>query len=157
MPSFALTPSLMANLLILVYVAMAALRWRLGRQFVSASDRGTTLVFCGCYVIALLALNTTVLSSVTTKPLIAWIGVAAAACGLVVRIAARDGTGRRHTGLLGNLLLWIGVTTASGNLVAALTVAVAMLAATGVLLSAEAAREKNLSVTPVERNGLRDA
>lgn len=151
MPSFALTPTLIANLLILTYAAMEALRWRLGRQSVSASDRGTTLVFCGCYVIALLALNTTILSPVTAKPLITWIGVATATCGLGLRIAAR-GIGRLGQPLLGHLLLWIGVTTASGNLVAALTVAVAMLAATGVLLSAQAAEKKNLPVSPAKHD-----
>lgn len=152
-----LTPSLIADLLILAYVAMETVRWRLGPRSASISDRGTALVFRGGYVIALLALNTTVLSPVTAKPLITWIGVAVAACGLGVRIAARDGTGWRHACRLGKPLLWIGVTTASGNLVAALTVTVAMLAATGVLLSVDAAEEKNLPVIPAEGKELRDA
>lgn len=136
---------------------MAVVRWRSGPQSASSSDRGTALVFRGCYVIALLALNTTVLSPITAKPLVTWIGVAMAACGLGLRIAAPGGTGWRHACRLGNPLFWIGVTTASGNLVAALTVTVAMLAATGVLFSAETAAKKNLSVTRAGRNGLRDA
>lgn len=136
---------------------MAVVRWRSGPQSAFSSDRGTTLVFRGGYVIALLALNTTVLSPVTAKPLIAWIGVVVAACGFSLRITARGSTGWRHACRLGNPLFWIGVTTASGNLVAALTVTVAMLAATGVLFSAETAAEKNLPVTPAGHNGLRDA
>lgn len=142
----------MADLLILAYVAMEVLRWRLAPKSTSVSDRGTTLIFCGCYVIALLALNTAILSSVAAKPLITWIGVAAAVLGLCLRIATHDDTRR-----LGHLLLWIGVTTASGNLVAALTVTVAMLAATGVLLSTEAAERKNFPVAAADSDGLRDA
>ena len=137
-------PWVAADLLLVAFFAVEVLRWRRNWMPVPAANRGTATVFWGCYLVALLALNWDIPSPVALGPEIAWLGVAAAAAGLCARIAATIGAARRgrppegdarHSDRLGRLVLWIGAASASGNAIAALTVAVAMLAATGVLAS----------------------
>jgi hypothetical protein len=110
---------------------------------------GTTPVFWGCYLVTLLALNVPAPAPVTAEPPVGWIGVIAAAGGLARIVAtlaatcsagARPGDTVRLPDSRGNLVFWIGAAAASLNVIAILTVAVAMLAATGVRRSAETAR-----------------
>ena len=55
MTHFSLTPQLIADLLVAAFFLIEALRPR--RAAPHRTDRGTTVVFWGCYVITLLALN----------------------------------------------------------------------------------------------------
>jgi|RhiMethySRZTD1v2_1073278.scaffolds.fasta_scaffold203865_2 hypothetical protein len=139
MTHFSLTPQLIADLLVAAFFLIEALRPR--RAAPHRTDRGTTVVFWGCYVITLLALNSAVPSAVMAAPPVAWIGVIAAAGGLArvaadrlspvpAALPAREM--RWHAGDLAHLVFWIGAAAASLNVIALLTVAVAMLAATGV-------------------------
>jgi hypothetical protein len=146
-----LTPQLAADLLLLSFFAVEVLRWRRNWLPVAAANRGTATVFWGCYLVALFTLNWDIPSPVALGPEISWLGVAAASAGLCARIAATINAARRggppeadmrHSDQLGRLVLWIGAASASANAIAALTVAVAMLAATGVLASDS--RERSL-------------
>jgi hypothetical protein len=146
-----MTPQLVADLLVVAFFLAEALRWRRQRPPLHRSSRGTTLVFWGCYVITLLALNFTAPSPVTAAPPVAWIGVIAAAGGLariVATLVAMRSAGapsretRRFPESLAYLVFWIGAVTASLHVIAMLTVTVAMAAATGVLLSVETARSR---------------
>jgi hypothetical protein len=139
------TPQLVANLLIVGYFAVEALRWRGKQPLRAAADRGTTVVFRGCYVMALLALNTTIPLPIMAAPQLVWMGIFAAACSLGALMAAAIATRKRHAEVRHqpaercvNVVFWVGATTASGNIIAALTVTVAMLAATTVRLYDEA-------------------
>jgi hypothetical protein len=145
------TPQLFANLLIVSFFAIEALRWRGERPPRVAADRGTTVVFRSCYVLALLELNTTILSPIMAAPQVVWMGIFGATCSLGALMAAVIATkkrlagmphvegGRRSADRCAHVVFWIGATTASGNVIAALTVTVAMLAATTVCLYDEAA------------------
>ena len=140
------TPQLVANLLVAAFAALEVLRWRRAGTMTSRVDRGTTLVFWGCYAIALLALNTTIPSPITTTPQVTWGAVVAASCGLAARIGAalvagtpgrapaplRAWAAHPYLDSFSSVAIWVGATAASGNLIATLTVAVAMLAAIGV-------------------------
>ena len=146
MPDALLTPQAVANLLILLFFANEAVRWRGQRAPHAADDRGTTAVFRGCYVIALLALNSPIPSPVMAAEQVVWLGMFASASGLGALVEAtwamrkrkRQGEdGWRGTDRRGNVVFWIGGTTASGNLFAALAVTVAMLAASWVRYSSE--------------------
>ena len=134
-----LTPRLVANLLILAFFANEAVRWRGARPPAAAND-GTTMVFRSCYAIALLALNSPIPSPVMAVAQVVWLGIFAAACGFGALVEATLAMSRQGDGSAterrGNVVFWIGATAASGNVVAALTVTVLMLAATGVLASA---------------------
>ncbi len=147
-----LTPQVTADLLIVAFAAIEALRWRRAGKMTTRADRGTTLVFWGCYAITFLALNVTIPSPAAVAPEIAWIGTLFAACGFVARagVAWAEGlfssaepaprravAGRRRLDSLGNLVLWIGAAGASENLIVVLTVTVALLPATVLRNSAE--------------------
>jgi len=141
------TPQLVADVLVVAFFLTGTLRRHRGWPPLQQSGRGTALVFRGCYAITLIALNFTAPAPVTAAPPVGWIGVLAAAGGLarvVATLAAARPRGapgrgmRRHPDSLGNLVFWIGAAAASLNVIAMLTVAVAMLAATGVRLSVEA-------------------
>ncbi len=144
------TPQVVADLLIAMFAAIEALRWRRAGTMTTRADRGTTLVFWGCYAITLLALNATIPSPVAVAPQIGWIGTIFAACGLAARIGIARAEGlfpgtvpalrrraNRRLDALGNLVLWIGAAAASENLIVVLTVTVAMLPATVLRNSAE--------------------
>jgi protein-S-isoprenylcysteine O-methyltransferase Ste14 len=148
-----------AGLLILAFTTLEALRWRRsGHTRMRADrDRGTTAVLAGCYVIAVLALSGSAPSFLFLPGWARWAGIALGTGGIALRGWAdsllqasgidanlaprldRWGPYRvvRHPGYLGNLLLWTGVTLGSGNLIAAITIAVAMLAAYVVRISSE--------------------
>jgi hypothetical protein len=140
MPDALLTPQHVTNLLILAFFANEAVRWR-GAHSPGVAGDSATMIFRSCYAIAVLALNSPIPLPVMAAPQIVWMGIFATACGLGALVeatvsmkrearAAEDGW--RHADRRGNLAFWIGATTASGNVIAALTVAVMMLAATGV-------------------------
>ena len=144
MAHVSITPQLVADLLVAAFLVAEAVCSRGPR--LEQTDRGATVVFRGCCVVTLLALNSAAPSLVTAAAPIGWIGVIAAASGLVrilaTLVAARAAPSRwvrRQADSLGNLVFWIGAATASLNVIAMLTVAVATLAATGVRLSAETA------------------
>jgi hypothetical protein len=149
MPDALLTPQHITDLLILAFFANEAVRWRVARPPSTAND-GTTMVFRGCYAIAVLALINPIPSPDMAAPQIAWMCVFAAACGLGALFAATlalkrgapGGSDWRHTDGRGNVVFWIGTTAASGNVIAALTVTVMMLAATQVRLASEAAKQQ---------------
>src|SRR5262245_25173569 len=145
MEHFAFTPQLVADVLIVVFFVAGTVRRQRRWPPPQQTRRGTTLVFGGCYAVTLIALNFS-LPAPSVAPPVGWIGVLAAAGGLariVATIAALPPDGlprrdvRRYPDSLGNLAFWIGASAASLNLIAMLTVAVAMLAATGVRLSLE--------------------
>ena len=141
-----LTPQLVTDLLVVAFFLTGMLgRNRRSSPVLQTPGRGTTLVFGGCYAITLVALNFTAPAPITAAPPVGWIGVLAAAGGLariVATLAAPRPAGvpaRRHPDSHGNLVFWVGAAAASLNVIAMLTVTVAMLAATGVRRSAEAA------------------
>lgn len=152
MLQFVFTPQFITDLLIVALAAIETLRWRRAGMMTTRPDRGTTLVFWGCYAITLLALNATIPSPMAAAPQIGWIGTIFAACGLGGRIGVawveglfsgsapasrRAASGNRRLDLLGNLVLWVGAAAASENLIVVLTVTVAMLPATVLRNSAE--------------------
>src|SRR5262245_3131517 len=149
MAHLSLTPQLLADLLVAAFFVTEALRRR--RAPPGRTER-TTMVFWGCYVITLLALNSTVPPAVMAAPPVAWIGVIPAAGGparmaadglAAMRSASPPARGMRwHAGGLAHIVFWIGAAAASLNVIAMLTVAVAMLAATGVGVSAESGRSR---------------
>ena len=141
-----LTPQHITNLLIVAFFANEAVRWR-GARPPRPADDGTTMVFRSCYAIAILALNSPIPSPVVAVAQVVWLGIFAAACGLGALIEATlamkkqpRADGWRRSDWRGNVVFWIGATAASGNVVAALTVTVLMLAATGVLASGSKGR-----------------
>ena len=148
MPHDLLTPQFFANLLVVGFFAIEAWRRR-GQPASSASaERGATLVLRGCYVLALIAVNIPIPSTIVAAPQVVWMGIFAAACGLGAHIQTALATrrlpgplgakhGRMPAEARGIIVFWIGTATASGNLVAAFTIAVAMFAATGVKLSTD--------------------
>ena len=143
MPHLGLTPQLVADILVVAFFLTGTLRRRRGWPPLQQTGGGTALVFRGCYAVTLVALNFAAPAPLTAPLPVAWLGVLAAVGGLA-RIAATLAAARpacmpvrRHPDSLGNLVFWIGAAAASLNVLAALTVAVAMLAATGVRLSVE--------------------
>lgn len=161
-----LAPQPVADLLIAAFAALEVLRWRHGdyaRTHAHANpNRGTTAVLIGCYGVAVLALNGSAPSSLPLPCWAAWTGIAVGLGGLAlrwwavkllwahsVRPAAAGALPRvigrgpyriiRHPVYLSNLAIWFGATMASGNLIALITVVVAMLAAYAVRISSEEA------------------
>src|SRR5262245_53505870 len=157
-----LTPHLAADVLVVAFFLTGTLRWRRGWPPLQQSGRGTALVFWGCYAVTLIALNFTAPAPITAALPVGWIGVLAAAGGLarvLATLAAEHPAGlsgngtRRHPDSLGNLVFWIGAAAASLNLIAMLTVAVAMLAATGIRISVETARSGDPSSGALSGSG----
>jgi protein-S-isoprenylcysteine O-methyltransferase Ste14 len=129
--------AVLATFVLTELVAYGAAAWR--KRLRREGDRGTTIVVTGGLVLALVALNTAVLPNYPLPATARWAGVFLAITGLVLRgwtIAVRgDATGLlqegpyrviRYPGYLAVGLTWIGATVASGNLAAALTVALAI-------------------------------
>ncbi|MFN7087479.1 MAG: methyltransferase [Burkholderiales bacterium] len=154
-------PPSIADLLIAAFAALEALRWRRGdyaRTLPYANpNRGTTAVLIGCYGVAVLTLNWSAPSPLPLPRWAEWTGIAVGLGGLVLRWWAvklpwlhairpadagamprviRCGPYRiiHQPVYLGNLAIWFGVTMASGNLIALITVVVAMVAAYAVLV-----------------------
>jgi protein-S-isoprenylcysteine O-methyltransferase len=113
----------------------------------TATDRGTTVLIVAAYAMAILAVATRVLPNVPLPRAVAWSGVAIGVFGFAFRIWAmrvlgrfytrtlittadqrvvRDGPYRlvRHPGYLGSILVWIGASASSSNLVSVAAVAV---------------------------------
>lgn len=146
------TPHVAGNTLIAAWLALeaAARVIRVDTRRAGTDDRGAGLVLWGCYIVAALALNLEGSPLIVLPPFIERIGIAAAAGGLAIRAVllfppvrprvngAERGTRmlrRSRASRLGNLVFWMGVAGASGNLIAMLTVMVAISAATAVALS----------------------
>ena len=154
MPS--LDPRFMAAVLIAIFAMLEAMRWRHRRSAqlrpVIHTDRGTTTVLGGCCGITVLALLWPESPPLALAPIGTWAGVVICVCGLGLRswaahaLQQRDQAGNTtlrhgpyriilHPNYLGNFAFWCGAAMTSGNLVASLTVAVAMLAAYVVRIS----------------------
>src|SRR5262245_50294461 len=133
-----ITPQLAADFLLAAVFAIEAMRKQRNWALLHANNRGTTPVFWGCYALTLLALNADIPSPAATGAEIAWIGVGAAVAGLGAHLDATVAAARRvgldwgRTGRRGKLVLWVGAAAASTNVIVTLSVAVAMLAATGI-------------------------
>jgi protein-S-isoprenylcysteine O-methyltransferase Ste14 len=155
-------PRYAADLLIVAFATLKALRWRRGDSLRTRSslrvDRGTTAVLIGCYGIALLAIHGYAPSLVSLPHEAEWCGIALSAAGLALHWWAerllrphhplrsapgelRRGPYRvvRYPDYLGNIAFWSGVTMASGNLIATITLVVALLASYAVRISSEEA------------------
>jgi len=170
-------PQPVADLLIAAFAALEALRWRRGdyahTPLYANPNHGTTAVLIGCYGVAVLALNWSAPSPLPLPRWAEWTGIAVGLSGLALRWWAvkllwlhaihqadvgamprviRRGPYRiiRHPAYLGNLAFWFGATMASGNLIALITVVVAMLAAYAVRISSEEALLGRLSSSAYE-------
>ena len=145
-----MTPQITADLLIVIFVLVEVQRRRHAGTMAPRADRGTALVFWGCYAITLLALNFTIPSPVPAALHFGWLGTIIAVCGLGARVgmACADGVfpgsvlaprpaGSRRLDFIANLAFWIGAAAASENLIVVLTVTVAMLPAAVLRNSAE--------------------
>jgi protein-S-isoprenylcysteine O-methyltransferase Ste14 len=114
------------------------------------TDRGTSILIMSAYALALLAMAFKVLPSVPLSKSVAWGGIGLGVAGFALRFWAMRVLGRfytrtllttrdqhvvqdgpyrliRHPGYLGSLLIWIGASASSGNLLS-LMVAGALLA-----------------------------
>ena len=146
------TPHVAGNTLIAAWLAVeaAARVIRVKTRRAGVDDRGAGLVLWGCYIVAALALNVEGSPLLVLPRIVEHIGIAAAGGGLAIRAALLfaplrppAGGAERETRTLrdsrasrfSNLAFWMGVTGASGNLIAMLTVMVAISAATAVALS----------------------
>ena len=132
----ALTPHVAASLC-LVVAALEGIRWlqdrRAGRY---RAPGATTAVLLGAYGIAALALTGLAPSLIAMPQWLAWTGAAAAFAGVTLRASCLLGgsignaqAALRRADRTGNVLAWTGVTLAAGHIIAAATIAVAMLAA----------------------------
>src|SRR5262245_49794567 len=113
MAHLSLTPQLCADLLIGAFFLTEAVRWRWRRSPLYRSERGTTLVYWGCYVTTLLTLNFATPSQLTAETPVGWLGVMAATGGLArmlatlaaARTSATQSVGNRgHPHSLGHLV-----------------------------------------------------
>jgi protein-S-isoprenylcysteine O-methyltransferase len=106
----------------------------------TATDRGSSALIVSTYALAVLAISSHVLPSIELGRAVAWTGVGIGAVGFVLRIWAMRVLGQfytrrlvttaeqrvvqngpyrlvRHPGYLGSLLVWMGASASSENLV----------------------------------------
>jgi uncharacterized membrane protein len=136
------SPAFTADILTICYSALVYRWWRNGdlERYRSGAktDRGTTAVLVGCYAIALLAVNGYAPMVQAFGAAAQWGGIATCVAGLILR-CRYSMRGVRLGRYLADFIFWSGVTIASGNLIATITVTVSMLAAYAVRWSAEGA------------------
>jgi protein-S-isoprenylcysteine O-methyltransferase Ste14 len=112
-----------------------------------ATDRGTSALIVAAYALAVLAIATPLLPSVPVGAFVSWAGVGVGIAGYALRVWAMRVLGRfytrtlmttgdqsvvqdgpyrlvRHPGYLGSMLVWIGASTASGNLLSVAAVVI---------------------------------
>lgn len=129
----------------LTLVVFGLLRPRGGRR--QAPHDGTGLVMWGSYLVGVLALNVHASPFGTAHPLIQSAGIAVAATAVFARgvtrawAAPHDHARRCHLMPACMAAFCIGITAASGNLIALATVVVATAAATVVALSGAPRRD----------------
>jgi hypothetical protein len=131
------------NALATIWLALAVAGAMLGRPRRSkkASHNGTGLVWWGSFLVALLALNVHTPPFGTLPSALSYTGLALAGASILARLlllAARGDAasgGLRRAGPVYSAVFCIGLTAASGDLIALVTVFVASSAAAVVALS----------------------
>jgi protein-S-isoprenylcysteine O-methyltransferase Ste14 len=126
----------------------------------TAADRGSSALIVAAYALAVVAVSTRFLPEVALGHVAAWVGVAIGISGFLLRVWAMRMLGQfytrrlvttaeqrvvqagpyrlvRHPGYLGSILVWLGASASSGNLLVFAAVAALLAVAYGYRIRTE--------------------